>query len=380
MSHQYTAQPTLLFIPDISGFTRFVRQTEITHSQHITGELLEALIDANEIGLEISEIEGDAILFYRFGQAPTAAELLAQIQRMYVRFHAHLKLYETQRICQCGACRTANDLKLKFIVHYGEVAVERVKEHSKLFGEDVITAHRLMKNPVDLEEYALFTHQLIDACSTWVEVEQASWAPLEEGEQEYDVGTVTYCFVPLEPLMSHVPEPKIEDYGLDGVTSRILETEQVVEAPIDLVFNVLSDLSVRHEWMPGLVGSDRLNSKITKNGSTHRCVIKGTEKDPFFVSHSFEYRDDLITFTDTNHKEGVSAVYTLRKIGDAVTRLEVHYLMQQNAFKEFVVKVFLKKKLLEEARANLASLNDYCKGLVREGREHPVQIVLRPAV
>ena len=43
----------LLFIPDISGFTRFVTDMEIEHSRHIIQELLEVLIDANELGLEI---------------------------------------------------------------------------------------------------------------------------------------------------------------------------------------------------------------------------------------------------------------------------------------------------------------------------------------
>jgi hypothetical protein len=53
----------LLFIPDISGFTRFVNETEIGHSRLIIQELLEILINANEVGLEVSEIEGDAILY-----------------------------------------------------------------------------------------------------------------------------------------------------------------------------------------------------------------------------------------------------------------------------------------------------------------------------
>ena len=92
------AQPTLLFIPDISGFTKFVHETEISHSEHIITELLEAIIDANEIDLQISEIEGDAVLFYRNGVKPTAAEILAQVQRMYVKFHVCLRKYESQRI------------------------------------------------------------------------------------------------------------------------------------------------------------------------------------------------------------------------------------------------------------------------------------------
>jgi hypothetical protein len=60
----------LIFIPDISGFTRFVNEVEIDHSRHIIQELLEVIINSNKIGLEVSEIEGDAILFYKYGDSP----------------------------------------------------------------------------------------------------------------------------------------------------------------------------------------------------------------------------------------------------------------------------------------------------------------------
>ena len=106
-------QPTLLFIPDISGFTRFVNDTAISHSRHIIAELLETIIDADTLGLTVSEIEGDAILFYREGAVPETADLLAQVEKMYFAFHTHLKTYENQRICQCGACCSAVDLELK---------------------------------------------------------------------------------------------------------------------------------------------------------------------------------------------------------------------------------------------------------------------------
>jgi Protein of unknown function (DUF2652) len=63
----------LLFIPDISGFSRFVSQTEIEHSRLIIQELLEILINANQMGLEISEVEGDAILLpIRCRKSPNA--------------------------------------------------------------------------------------------------------------------------------------------------------------------------------------------------------------------------------------------------------------------------------------------------------------------
>lgn len=54
---------THLFIPDISGFTSFVSATEINHSRHIIAELLEITINSDGCGMQVSEIEGDAVLF-----------------------------------------------------------------------------------------------------------------------------------------------------------------------------------------------------------------------------------------------------------------------------------------------------------------------------
>lgn len=152
--------------------------TEIQHAKHIIEELLEVIIDANEIDLELSEVEGDTLFFYRRGKAPTAAELLAQVQKMYVSFHGHLKKYETHRICSCGACCSANDLSLKFVAHYGESADKQVKDRTKLFGKDVIVAHRLLKNEVPSDEYSLFSDNLVRACSTWLQLEEVAWSEI----------------------------------------------------------------------------------------------------------------------------------------------------------------------------------------------------------
>ena len=71
----------LLFIPDISGFTRFVSESEISHSRLIIQELLDTLINANQMGLEVSEIEGDAILFYKYCDSPDLADLYKQVEK-----------------------------------------------------------------------------------------------------------------------------------------------------------------------------------------------------------------------------------------------------------------------------------------------------------
>lgn len=378
MAQPASSQPTLLFIPDISGFTRFVTETEITHSQHIIEELLEALIDANEIGLEISEIEGDAILFYRQGKLPTAPELLAQVRRMFIAFHAHLKKYETHRICQCGACYTANTLKLKFIIHFGDVGNKHVKEYSKLFGKEVIVVHRLLKNEVPLQEYALFTNPVREACAIWKQATETAWSPPQEGEATYDVGTVDYCYLELEPLLQEVPEPVIEDYSLPGVTTKILEQSRVLDAPLELAFDLLSDLSVRHTWLSGLIGSDQLNGKIARHGSTHRCVINDNDNDPFFVSHGFKYRDDRITFSETSQNKGITTVWALEKIDEAHTRMTLYQFIKRNPVKEFVIRALLKKRLLRDTAGNLDRFNDLCQAKLKAGTGHTAQIVLQP--
>src|SRR5215212_291069 len=96
----------LLFIPDISGFTRFVTETEIDHSRLIIQELLEVLIESNEIGLQISEIEGDAILFYRFGEPPSLEEVYKQVEKMFCAFHRSKIAYDHRRYCLCKACNS----------------------------------------------------------------------------------------------------------------------------------------------------------------------------------------------------------------------------------------------------------------------------------
>lgn len=367
---------TLLFIPDITGFTKFVNTTEIDHAKHIIEELLEVLIDSNEIGLELSEIEGDALLFYRRGKAPTAAELLAQVQRMYVNFHGHLKKYESHRICNCGACCTANELSLKFVAHYGEVANKQVKDRNKLFGKDVIVAHRLLKNDVSFGEYTLFSDNLVKACSTWLQLPEVAWSEVNHLKETYDFGEAKYCFIELEPLQEHIPAPQLEDFSIPGLTMPVMEVEYLVEAPIDLVFDVASDLSFRHKWLVGLSGSDKLNHKVPRPGSTHRCVMKGDESDPFHVSHDYKFQQNKITFMESNHRAKSSSLTELKAIGKGLTRIKLVVFVKPNILIKWIFNLFMKKKNVENMLQSYSNLNDYCKQLLAEGKSHSSHIVL----
>jgi len=151
---------SLLFIPDISGFTNFVQTTEVEHSQHVIAELLEILIDANANDYQLAEIEGDALFFYKEEEIPSLEKLLAQVETMFTLFYSHLKLLEKNRICPCNACATAPNLDLKIIAHCGELQFISVKENRKPFGSQVIEVHRMMKNSIDSENYILLSKEL----------------------------------------------------------------------------------------------------------------------------------------------------------------------------------------------------------------------------
>jgi len=150
----------LIFIPDISGFTQFVNSVELKHSQHIIQELLEIILDANQMELNVSEVEGDAILFYKLGESPDLDVTYKQVEKMFLSFHKQLELYESRRVCHCKACISAIHLSLKIISHYGEFTEYRIKNFFKLIGKDVIVAHQLLKNDIPQHEYWLITNNL----------------------------------------------------------------------------------------------------------------------------------------------------------------------------------------------------------------------------
>jgi hypothetical protein len=355
-THADTARPALLFVPDISGFTKFVNETAIAHGRHIIEELLGTLMDANELGLEVSEVEGDAILFYRFGEPPDATAFFAQVKRMFLAFHGHLRRYDTQRICRCGACSTAHRLGLKIVALHGEVSQSRIRQHLKLFGPDVIAAHRLLKNEIAHQEYVLFTRALADA---WSPGASPEWASREAGSGEYDVGKIDYGYVPLAPLRKLVPEPKIEDFGIPGATVPAFSCERVVEAPMDFVFEVVADLEARSHWIHNAKRIELPDRGINRVGTRHRCVVDATS--PVVVTSSITHAEHSITFTETDEKRMGCAVFRFDREGDAQTHVRVDFLVRNSFPVRMLFGLVLRKKLATMFRISLENLARYCR-------------------
>ncbi|MCC9138665.1 DUF2652 domain-containing protein [Pontibacter silvestris] len=155
---RYTHTPSkgLIVMPDISGFTRFVNSTDMAEGKLVITELLSSILENNILGLKVSEIEGDAVLFYRIGPPPSGSDILRQYEQML--FHFKEKVAEFTDLFHHDS-----KLSLKLIAHYGEISEYRVGGFEKLYGRAVIESHRLLKNSIDSHSYALLTDDLLDA-------------------------------------------------------------------------------------------------------------------------------------------------------------------------------------------------------------------------
>lgn len=264
---------SLLFLPDISGFTNFVQTTEVEHSQHVIAELLEVLIAANNINLELAEIEGDALFFYKEEDIPSQEKLLSQVESMFIAFYSHLELLKKNRICPCNACSTAPNLQLKIIAHSGVLQFITVQNNRKPFGPEVIEAHRLMKNSVDSDNYVLLSESLtkdIDLPNDY----RNSLFNFEMGKNKYDGKNINYSFsiidnneLELKPFSSG---KKIQFKKRPAIS---IEKEFPIAATELLEY--ITNYTYRHQWVDGVDRIEYNEKEVTRVGSEHLCVIDG---------------------------------------------------------------------------------------------------------
>jgi hypothetical protein len=158
-------QKVFLVLLDISGYTRFIKLHNISliHAERIIDELLERAIDEADTPLVLQELEGDAVYFYAIsdGTREMAREVLTQVRRGLAAFKAReSELISECAICVCEACREVGGLTMKAVVHHGDAVFTQVRKFTKLSGEDVILAHRLLKVPIERREYVLVTESM----------------------------------------------------------------------------------------------------------------------------------------------------------------------------------------------------------------------------
>jgi len=328
----------LLFIPDISGFTRFVNETEIDHSRLIIQELLELLINANQIELEVSEIEGDAILFYKFGESPDLKELYKQVEKMFCAFHAHLNVYDQRRFCQCKACMSAVNLTLKVITHYGEFAGYNVNRFNKLIGKDIIVAHQLLKNDIEQHEYWLVTKSLQDNPPANL----AQWMEWNTGSAQTGSGEIAFHYAQLSQLKNELPPEPLLQLELSN-KSKMISVVKEFETDIITLFHATGDFNYRSRWLDGVKSVEEVDHFLPRIGMRCRCVMENGQV--ILYASSYTYHPNRIEFSETDEEKKSSTYFMLEKIANKKARLTIDYYIRKNVAEEIIFKITMKKKI-----------------------------------
>lgn len=150
MGQQNNQPQTAYFvIADISGYTKFMSETAITHAKDILDELFGAIVPTIRSPLSIAGVQGDAVFAYAFeSDLMTNQFILDFAEQLYCAFAKSKERMQINTACTCNACANIKDLELKIVVHHGECVVQEVNGRKELAGKDVITAFRLLKNTV----------------------------------------------------------------------------------------------------------------------------------------------------------------------------------------------------------------------------------------
>lgn len=191
-----STQQALLVIADISGFTQFMKSQEHAagDAMQIVVELLKSVVAVGQPPLRLVEVEGDALFFYALVSEPrTLGSIKRNVSCFFQAFEQKLR-----QLCATHPCAAAaRNLRLKVILHAGAVARERIHGFDKLFGMDVILAHRLLKNSVAAHEYILLTRAAYDLLGAFNHT-QPQW------QMEYyeDIGAIEVA-VFFSPLQNH---------------------------------------------------------------------------------------------------------------------------------------------------------------------------------
>lgn len=259
-----------ILIADITGYTLYLNESELEHAKGTLTELLELLIEHTRPPLVVSRLEGDAVFSYGLRQGFVDSQtFLESIEDTYVSFRRAIELMVLNNTCRCNACANVSALDLKFFVHFGTFAVQRVGEHDELMGTDVNLIHRLLKNTVTertgIRAYILCT----DAAERALGMDDITASMVRHTEILPDFGEVEVWIRDMHPVYEERRDERRIEYSPDEIMATF-ETE--LSLPPEIAWDYLSQSEVRNF----LLGSDRYEVEGRRAGrvgpgSVYQC-------------------------------------------------------------------------------------------------------------
>jgi hypothetical protein len=195
--------PTFFCVPDITGFTKLMATADISFTKEIIPALLRKLLDNNILKMNVAEIEGDAIFFYRTGRLPNVTKVIQQCKVFYDAFSNYLESLKKVDEENYNKHLAKGQLGLKIIIHYGHINTSVIKGRTKLIGPDVIIVHKLLKNSIQDSEYILFTKDYLKRIKLDNLTSILDPKKLKKGKEVYEhIGKVKYSYIKIKMIYS----------------------------------------------------------------------------------------------------------------------------------------------------------------------------------
>ena len=353
---------SLLFIPDISGFTKFVQSTEVEHSLHVISELFDVLIDANTENLQLAEVEGDALFFFKNESIPSLEKLLAQIESMFTAFYSHLKLLEKNRICPCNACATAPKLQLKIIAHCGDLQFITVQNHKKPFGLQVIEVHRLLKNSINSSNYALISSDLAQNVKL-PENYKSKHFDFKQQNDSYDGKQLDYNYSVIDQNTLQL-NPFTQTNKVHFDKPPRLSVEKIFPVSAATLLEYITNYTYRPYWVQGVDNFEFKDNEVTRLGTEHVCVIGG--KHLKFVTVTKDVKPELLVYgemtTSPSVVDELYQFYIITPLTQGTCKLEIELYWKANSpIKKLLIFLLVKKAFLKNTIKALDSLYQFVK-------------------
>jgi uncharacterized protein YndB with AHSA1/START domain len=260
-----------LVLADISGYTTYLAGVELDHAQDILADLTGTVVRSLRPTFRLAKLEGDAAFAYVVTDDIDGSILQDTIEHCYIAFRRRLRDIGQASQCDCNACTYLPRLDLKFVVHHGLIARQRMAGREELVGRDVIVVHRLLKNNVQealgIAAYALYT----DECVRMMGIADPAAAGLTEHRETYDgVGEVSGWVRDLEAVWQKAEESaaSVVEAAQAGWT-----TSFTFDGPPAIVWEWVTSPARRLQWQ---IGVDAVNEDVAGGrrgvGTTNHCV------------------------------------------------------------------------------------------------------------
>ena len=244
-----------LIVADISGYTRFLAETELSHANGIIKDLFSSIVPLFDRTVKISKFMGDAVFAHANNTAIEKSQYMIDFAKTVYNAFANKKdIIYMNTTCECNACKYMKDLDLKIFLHHGEYINQNFNGTDDLAGSDVNTIFRLMKNSVventGIESYLLITRSALQAMDL-----EANFSNKTFMSEDYDhIGEVYFVVENLGEYWKQHNQIK-KHYVENSDTLLFDELSIEVDVPSDIAFL----LYTRPDFRSKVLFSDKID-------------------------------------------------------------------------------------------------------------------------